>query len=461
MVSASTASTRELRNAAETAGATEVQLMRISFVATASIYLQVGADGYIIARMALKPQAAPSFLRWREIPGGIWALGIVSLLMDVSSEMIHALLPLYLVTVFGTSMLTVGVIEGVAEAATSITKIFSGALSDRLGKRKLLAAIGYGLAAFTKPAFPLASTVGWLLAARFVDRIGKGIRGAPRDALIADISPPELRGASFGLRQSLDTIGAFLGPLFAIGLMLAAANNFTLVFWIAVVPAFLSFAVIVFAVREPDRSPGGAPVRSPLSRAELMRLGPPYWLVVGVATLFTLARFSEAFLLLRAQSVGLPLALVPAVMVVMNVVYAFAAWPAGVLSDRIGRFGVLAFGFAVLLLADLVLALAGGIGAVAVGAGLWGLHMGMTQGLLAALVADTAPAELRGTGFGMFNLVTGIAMLAASAIAGALWDAAGPRGTFLAGALFTLLALGTLPLLRAKMPSLPFRGGRG
>jgi MFS family permease len=400
----------------------------------------------------------PSFLRWREIPGGVWALGIVSLLMDLSSEMIHALLPLYLVTVLSASMLTVGIIEGIAEAAASITKIFSGALSDWLGRRKLLTAIGYGLAAFTKPVFPLASTVGWLVAARFVDRVGKGIRGAPRDALIADIASPELRGASFGLRQSLDTIGAFLGPLLAIGLMLLAANNFTLVFWIAVIPAFMSFAVILFAVHEPERPAGLRPVRSPLSRAELVRLGASYWLVVGVATVFTLARFSEAFLLLRAQSVGLSIALVPAVMVVMNVVYAFAAWPAGVLSDRVGRFGVLAVGFAVLLIADLVLALGDSVGTVALGAALWGLHMGMTQGLLAALIADTAPAELRGTGFGMFNLVTGLAMLAASVIAGALWDVAGPRATFLAGAVFTLLALGALPVLRA---SLPFHGGRG
>ena len=260
--------------------------------------------------------------------------------MDVSSEMIHALLPLYLVTVLGTSMLTVGVIEGVAEATASIVKIFSGALSDKLGKRKLLAALGYGLAAFTKPIFPLASGIGWLMAARFIDRVGKGIRGAPRDALIADIAPHDLRGASFGLRQSLDTIGAFLGPLLAIGLMVLAANNFTVVFWIAVIPAFLSFAVIVLAVREPDRPAGARAVKSPLSRMELRRLGDAYWFVVAVATIFTLARFSEAFLLLRAQSVGLSLALVPAVLVVMNVAYAFSAWPAGALSDRIGRFGV-------------------------------------------------------------------------------------------------------------------------
>ena len=404
------------------------------------------------------PSASSSFLRWREIPGGIWALGVVSLLMDVSSEMIHALFPLYLVTVLGTSMVTVGVIEGIAEATASITKIFSGALSDRLGKRKLLAAFGYGLAAFTKPVFPLASSIGWLVAARFIDRVGKGIRGAPRDALVADISPPHLRGKSFGLRQSLDTIGAFLGPLLAIGFMYVAANNFTFVFWIAVVPAFLSFAVIVFFVHEPDRPHGLRPVRSPLSVAELRRLGLPYWLVVGVATMFTLARFSEAFLLLRAQSVGLALALVPAVMVVMNIVYTLSAWPAGALSDRAGRFGVLAAGFALLLVADLVLALGASIGTVAIGAALWGLHMGLTQGLLATLIADTAPPELRGTAFGMFNLVTGLAMLAASVIAGALWDVAGPRGTFLAGAVFTALALGALPILRS---SLPFAGARG
>jgi MFS family permease len=401
--------------------------------------------------MPAQEEVKRSFLRWREIPGGVWALGIVSLLMDVSSEMIHALLPLYLVTVLGTSMLTVGVIEGVAEATASIVKIFSGALSDKLGKRKLLAAIGYGLAAFSKPIFPLASGIGWLMAARFIDRIGKGIRGAPRDALVADLSPPELRGASFGLRQSMDTVGAFLGPLLAIGLMYLAANNFTVVFWIAVIPAFLSFAVIVFAVRDPERSPGVRAVKSPLSLPEVRRLGGGYWLVVMVATIFTLARFSEAFLLLRAQSVGLSLALVPAVMVVMNLAYAFSAWPAGALSDRIGRFGVLSVGFALLLIADLLLAVGGNIGVVALGAVLWGLHMGLTQGLLAALVADTAPPELRGTAFGMFNLITGLAMLAASVIAGSLWDMVGPGGTFLAGALFTAAALAALPLLRRRL----------
>jgi MFS family permease len=387
---------------------------------------------------------AASRYRLRDIPAGVWALGFVSMLMDVSSEMIHALLPIYLVTVLGTSALTVGIIEGIAEATASIIKVFSGALSDWLGKRKLLAVLGYGLAAFTKPIFPLASTIGWLVAARFIDRVGKGIRGAPRDALVADIAPAHLRGASFGLRQSLDTIGAFIGPLIAIVLMWLTADDFTAVFWVAVIPAFISLALIVFAVREPQRPPELRKVHAPLSKAELRRLGTAYWWVVIVATMFTLARFSEAFLILRAQSVGLPLALVPAVLVVMNIVYALAAYPAGVLSDRVDRVTVLTGGFLLLVAADVALAFASGVLGVMVGVALWGLHMGFTQGLLAALVADAAPPELRGTAFGMFNLLTGIALLAASVIAGALWDALGPQGTFIAGAAFTLLALAGL-----------------
>jgi MFS family permease len=376
-----------------------------------------------------------------KIPRGVWVLGFVSMLMDISSEMIHALLPVYLVTVMGASMLTVGFIEGIAEATASITRIFSGALSDWLGKRKLLAAIGYGLAAFTKPVFPLAPTVGWLVAARFVDRIGKGIRGAPRDALISDISPVQVRGASFGLRQSLDTVGAFVGPLLAIGLMWWTADNFKAVFWIAVIPAFLSLALILLAVEEPERAPGSGRTENPLSVEAIKSLGPVYWRVVTVGVVFTLARFSEAFLILRAQNVGLSLMWVPAVLVGMNVVYALSAYPAGVLSDRLDRKGLLAAGLVLLAGADLALALMPNLGGIAIGVALWGLHMGFTQGLFATLVADASPPELRGTAYGYFNLLTGLAMLAASIIAGALWDAYGPAGTFLAGLVFALVAL--------------------
>jgi MFS family permease len=387
----------------------------------------------------------------REIPSGVWALGFVSMLMDVSSEMIHALLPIYLVTVLGTSMVTVGFIEGIAEATASITKIFSGALSDWLGKRKLLAVLGYGLAAFTKPVFPLAPSVSWLIGARFVDRVGKGIRGAPRDALVADIAPAHLRGASFGLRQSLDTVGAFLGPLLGIGLMWWTADNFRAVFWVAVVPAFLAFALMIFAVREPARPKGLRKVHNPISLAAIKRLGPSYWWIVGIAAVFTLARFSEAFLILRAQDVGLPITLVPAVLVVMNVVYALAAYPAGVASDRMNRTTLLIVGLVLLIAADLALALLPSIGGVALGVVLWGLHMGLTQGLFAALVADAAPPELRGTAYGFFNLLTGVAMLAASVIAGALWDATGPKATFVAGACFAFLALAGLLGLRGRI----------
>jgi len=387
-----------------------------------------------------------SLFRWREIPTGVWALGLVSLFMDLSSEMIHALLPLYLVTVLGASTLTVGIIEGIAEATASITKIFSGVLSDYLGMRKWLAVAGYGLAALSKPIFPLAGSVGWVTAARFIDRVGKGIRGAPRDALIADLTPNDIRGTAYGLRQSLDTVGAVLGPLLAIVFMAVLADNFIAVFWIAVIPALVSVTVIVVFVRERRRAPEQHAVRTPLSRTELAKLGSGYWIVVGVAAVFTLARFSEAFLLLRAQSVGLALAFVPAVMVVMNVVYAFSAWPAGALSDSIGRYGLLLTGFALLIVADLVLALGGGVVMVMIGVALWGLHMGLTQGLLQALVADTAPAHLRGTAFGGFNLVSGLAQLVASIVAGGLWDLFGPQGTFLAGAGFTAIALAALPL---------------
>ena len=376
-----------------------------------------------------------------EIPKGVWALGFVSMLMDISSEMIHALLPLYLVTVLGTSMITVGVIEGIAEATASITKIFSGALSDMIGKRKVLVAIGYRLAAFTKPVFPLASTVGWFVAARFVDRVGKGIRGAPRDALVADISPRHLRGASFGLRQALDTIGAFLGPVVVIVLMWWTADHFQTVFWIAVIPAFLALALLLYAVREPERHEGLRKVRNPFSLREVKTLGPNYWTVVGIGVVFTLARFSEAFLVLRAQNVGVPVMWAPAVMVVMNVAYSLAAYPAGVLSDRTSRLMPLMCGMVLLIAADIILAFVPTRSGLAVGVVFWGLHMAFTQGVFAALVADVSPPELRGTAFGFIKLLTGVAMLTASIVAGVLWDMIGPGGTFMLGAAFTTLAL--------------------
>jgi MFS family permease len=376
----------------------------------------------------------------RRIPLAVWALGFVSMLMDISSEMVHSLLPLFMVGTLGASAYTVGLVEGVAESTALIVKIFSGALSDYLGKRKALTVIGYALGAFTKPLFAVATSIGIVLAARFLDRIGKGVRGAPRDALRADIVPAEIRGAAFGLRQALDSVGAFLGPLLAVGLMLLWANDFRAVFWVAVIPGLLAVALLIFGVREPAR-PSGGKKTNPIRRENLRRLSPAYWWVVVIGAVFALARFSEAFLMLRAAQTGIPVALVPLVMVAMNLVYAGTAFPFGRLSDRIPHKTLLAWGLLVLIAADLVLASGDHWMTVLAGVMMWGIHMGMTQGLLAAMVADTAEADLRGTAFGFFNLVGGLAMLIASAVAGLLWDRLGASVTFYAGAVFCVLAL--------------------
>lgn len=375
-----------------------------------------------------------------QIPLSIWALGFVSLLMDVSSEMIHSLLPLFMVTTLGATAFTVGMIEGGAEATALIVKVFSGVLSDYLGKRKWLAVSGYALGAITKPLFALATSSSVIMSARIIDRVGKGIRGAPRDALVADIAPPHLRGAAFGLRQSLDTVGAFVGPLIAAGLMLLWANDFRAVFWVAVIPAFLAVALLIFGVREPERSADAKPV-NPIQRKNLKRLTASYWWVVAIGAIFTLARFSEAFLVLRAQQSGMALALVPLVMMLMSVVYAASAYPFGKLSDNMSHIKLLVLGLLVLIAADLVLAYSSHWGMVLLGVTLWGLHMGMTQGLLATMVADVAPADLRGTAFGFFYLMSGIAMLIASALAGLLWDQFGAGYTFYAGAIFCVIVL--------------------
>lgn len=379
----------------------------------------------------------------RALPAGIWVLGFTSLLMDVSSEMIHSLLPLFLVTSLGAGALTVGAIEGMAEATALIVKVFSGTISDYLGRRKGLALLGYALGALTKPLFALAQGSSMVLAARLIDRVGKGVRGAPRDALVADITPPDRRGAAFGLRQALDTVGAFLGPLLAVLLMLAWANDFRRVFWVAVVPGVMAVTVLAIGLREPKRA-ATERRENPIRRTNLRRLAPAYWWVVGVGGAFTLARFSKAFLVLRAEQSGVPLAFVPLVMVAMNAVYALSAYPFGRLSDRLPRSRLLAVGLAVLVAADLVLATNAHWAVVLAGVALWGLHLGITQGLLAALVADTAPADLRGTAFGFFNLVAGVAMLFASLIAGVLWDRLGAPATFLTGAAFGAIALAVL-----------------
>jgi len=386
-----------------------------------------------------------------KLPAGVWVLGFGSLFMDVSSELIHSLLPVFMASVLGASMATIGVIEGVAESATAITKVFSGALSDFLARRKFLLVIGYGLAALTKPIFPLANSIGWVFAARFTDRIGKGIRGAPRDALVADITPSAVRGAAYGLRQALDSVGAVLGPLLALVLMVEFADRIRTVMWAGVVPAFISVALLALLVREPEKSADGAP-KAPLRLREVKGLGLAYWLVVGLGAVFTLARFSEAFLVLRASDTGLGLGLVPLVLIVMNVCYAGLAYPAGAAADRLSRRTILLAGLGLLVAADLVLAAARTPLAVLGGAALWGMHMAATQGFFAKLVADTAPPRLLGTGFGIFNLVSGLALLLASVIAGTLWTVYGPAATFLAGAGFAVVAAIGLLAHRAMPP---------
>ena len=389
-----------------------------------------------------------------KIPPAIWALGFVSLLMDISSEMIHSLLPVFLVVGLGASALTVGLIEGAAEATAMIVKVFSGAISDYWGRRKPLALLGYGMGALSKPLFALAAGIDLIVTARLMDRLGKGIRGAPRDALVADIAPPAVRGAAFGLRQSLDTVGAFLGPLLAMGLMILWANDFRAVFWVAVVPAFLAVALLLFGVREPARTPGVVRT-NPIRRDNLKRLSGAYWWVVGVGAVFTLARFSEAFLVLRAVEGGIALALTPLVLVGMSVVYSLSAYPFGKLSDRVNKPRMLAGGLLVLIGADVALAMGNQGPWLWAGIALWGLHMGMTQGLLATMVAETAPEDLRGTAFGFFNLVSGIALLVASSLAGLLWVRYGASFTFMAGAAFCVIAL--LVLVLAPDTSTPAR----
>jgi MFS family permease len=388
--------------------------------------------------------------RLRDVPRTVWALGIVSMFMDVSSEMIHSVLPLFLTSVLGASAVFVGLIEGVAEAIALISRTLSGPLSDWLGKRKALAMAGYGLATLTKPLFAMANSIGLVFTARFLDRIGKGIRGAPRDALVADVTPPEIRGAAFGLRQSLDTVGALLGPLLAVVIMVATAASYRAVFWISVVPAILAVVILAVAVHERTDRPAGSQRRFVRYR-DVLSLGPAYWMVVVFGFVFTLARFSEAFLLLRAGSVGVTASMIPFMMVLMNLVYSLTAYPVGRLSDRLGRTGLVAVGLVVLILADLVLASAVNAWHVAAGVGLWGLHLGLTQGLLSTMVADAAREDVRGTAFSLFSLAGGLAMLVASVTAGWLWEAFGAPATFFAGAAFAAAALTAYLSLRKRL----------
>ncbi|MCM2323593.1 MAG: MFS transporter [Oligoflexia bacterium] len=391
------------------------------------------------------------------LPNSIWALGFVSLLMDVSSETVHGLLPVFLISTLGASFTTVGLIEGLGEGTALALKVFSGPLSDWWGKRKPLVLLGYGMGALSKPLFALAPSAGWILSARLFDRTGKGIRGAPRDALLADLAPPTLRGAAFGLRQSLDTVGAFLGPLLAIALMSLTGGNTRLVFWLAAIPGLLAVLLLFVGVQEPRTRQTPRPTKELLGAWRSFTAS--FWLVAAGGAVFQLARFSEAFLILKAKDLGLPLALAPAVLIAMNLVFALAAYPIGWLSDRVRRDALLLSGFALLAVSDAVLAFAGSLPLTFLGIALWGLHLGFTQGTLAALVADHCPADLRGTAYGVFNLLSAAAILLASPLAGLLWDGYGPKATFLVSCTLALTAFLGFVLFLRFMPRGPARAG--
>ena len=397
--------------------------------------------------MKRPPAPIPADAPRPRIPATVWALGFVSLFTDLGSEMVHGLLPVLLAGTLGASALTIGLIEGAAEALVLVTKVFSGYVSDALGRRKPLVLLGYGLAVLAKPLFPLADSIATVTTARLLDRFGKGIRGAPRDALLGDLAPPSIRGACFGLRQSMDTVGAVLGPLAAVALMWVFADDIRAVLWFAVLPGLVSIVLLLTVVREPKDAPR-RPARLPITRQGMAHLGPAFWGVVAAGALISLARFSEAFLVLRASERGVPLMFIPLVLVVMSGAFMLSAYPAGRMSDRVPRAAVLAAGMVVLAVADVVLALAQGYVMLFAGIALWGLHMGLTQGILASLVADVAPVEYRGTAFGIFSLVSGAGLLAASGLAGLLWDTVDPAATFVAGAVVALLAsVATLRLL--------------
>jgi len=375
------------------------------------------------------------------IPRNVWALGIVSLLMDLSSEMILSILPIFLVTGLGISVLSLGLIEGLAEGVASVIKAFSGALSDYLKKRKILVVIGYGLSTITKPFFALASTATWIFAARFVDRLGKGIRGAPRDSLIADSTSTKIRGTAYSLRQALDTLGALLGPILAIVILFLTTNNFRLVLWFAVIPAVLCIVVLIFGVKEPTLKKNIPRKKSYFLFNNFLKITPVIWLFFLTVFILNLGHFSEAFLLLRSQEIGLKVSFIPIIFVVMNAAYAIVAVPVGHLADKVGFFMLIVYGFLILVLSDIILALTNGLGWMFVGIIFWGIHLGMTQGLLLAMIAKLSPSKLRGTSFGLFHAITGIALLIASLLAGYLWQYHDSNYIFFLSAIITSIGI--------------------
>ena len=384
------------------------------------------------------------------IPRNVWILGFISLFMDLSSEIYHALLPAFITIALGLPATALGAIDGIAEATANFSKLFSGRFSDRSLKRKPWVMAGYGIAAVSKPLFPLAASAPAVMTARFFDRIGKGIRGAPRDAMLADESPPEIRGRAFGLRQTLDTIGALAAPLVAIGLMALFAGNIRSVFWIAIIPAAISFLLAALALREPEQHL--APLKRSPFFAGFRDLNKDTKRLLQVGFLFTLARFSESFLILKGIEVGLSGALSPLTLAMFNLAFVVLAYPAGALSDKMSPRAIIMVGIIVLIAGNLIFATTSGFSGLTLGAILWGAHMAMTQGIFSRMIADSAPEHLRATSFGAFWFVTGFATILASLGAGWLWDREGSSAVFLMSAAIAAAAFAMLSLLSDEHP---------
>nr|WP_200892490.1 MFS transporter [Aliterella atlantica] len=377
------------------------------------------------------------------LPRQVWVLGWVSLLMDIGSKMIQSVLPLFLVSMLGASLVTVGAIEGIAEVTAAGLKVGSGLISDRGGQhRKWSAVLGYGFSALMIPLYPIATSPGWILAARMGDRMGKGIRVAPRNALVADATPEHQRGAAYGLRYTLDTIGALLGPIVATILLAVSRQNTRLVFWAAMIPAFLAVGLLIWGIQAPPfAQPSSKSKASGLRWQSLQQLGVNYWHLVVVVCLFNLGNSSDAFLLLKAKDVGISFTAVPLVLTAIHAGSAVSAYPAGWLSDRLSRRNVFLVGLGLFALTYGGLAIARQPWQVWLLLGLYGLYQGITQGVLLAMVAATITPMSRGTAFSFLSLVAGFSLLLASLLAGWLWQQIGSWAAFGLGSASAIAAI--------------------
>jgi MFS family permease len=366
----------------------------------------------------------------------VWVAGWVSFFMDVSSEMVYPLVPLFLSSTLGVSKSVVGLIEGIAEATASLLKLFSGVIADRFGKNKLLMGFGYGISTASRPILALASGWGMVFLARFTDRAGKGIRTAPRDAIIAASTPPGQLGLAFGFHRALDTAGAVVGPAVALAILAVWAADFRLVFWLSVVPGVLAVALIVWFIEADGRV---RPAQAALAWS-LRGFDDRFWEFLLVIGLFSLGNSSNAFLILKAEQVGTSPAWISGIYVGYNALYALMSVPGGLLADRVGMRRMIIVGLGLFAAVYAGIALASTPQQIAALFLCYGIYMGLTEGVQRAYLATLAPKERTATAFGLYHMVVGIAILPASLFAGVLWDTVGPAAPFLFGAGMAALA---------------------